>query len=239
MIENQDIHGSSWDYLIILDACRYDYFEKYYRDYFDGELKKVRSPASSTIPWLRATWPNYYDLRYISGNPYVTSLSIPIGFYAKPHFREIIDVWDFGWSNKFHTTPPKAMSLALLQSGGYKTVAHYMQPHHPYIGETKIQFNIKTDREGLVRNFRSMSAKLRSAIHHGKISMDFLRKAYEDNLKLVLESVGGVLDELKGRFIITADHGELLGEHKEYLFHPDTEDHPILREVPWCVIDNN
>lgn len=238
MTELQDIHGNEWDTLVVLDACRYDYFEKNYRDYFDGELSKVLSPASSTIPWLHATWPDYYDLIYLSGNPYVNSTMFPGRFFAKPHFREIVDVWNFGWSDEYHTVPPEAISVALLGAGGHKTVAHYMQPHHPYIGETKIRFNIKTDREGEIRTFSQMSAKLKDAIRHGRISMDTLRQAYEDNLKLALASFGGVVDKLKGRIIVTADHGEFLGEHKEYLFHPDTEDHPILREVPWCVIDN-
>ncbi len=239
MIEEQDIHNNYWDYLIILDACRFDYFESNYRDYFDGELRKVWSPASSTIPWLKETWTDYYDIIYLSGNPYVNSTQFPGRFYARPHFREIVDVWDFGWSNKFHTVPPEAISTALLSSRGYTTVAHYMQPHLPYIGETKLYFDVKIDREGHLRNFSETSRKIRESIGRGKTSMDILRKAYEDNLKLVLESFGGVVDKLRGRIIVTADHGELLGEHKEYLFHSMIEVHPILREVPWCVIDND
>lgn len=38
-----------WDYLIILDACRYDYFAAIWENYFDGELEKRVSLGSGTL----------------------------------------------------------------------------------------------------------------------------------------------------------------------------------------------
>jgi hypothetical protein len=40
-----------WDYLIILDACRYDYFGKFCKQYFSGRLEKRWSLGSSIIKW--------------------------------------------------------------------------------------------------------------------------------------------------------------------------------------------
>lgn len=57
----QPIHEEDWDYLIVLDACRYDKFKESYPDYLDGELRKVWSRASSTQPWLGKTFPDEYD----------------------------------------------------------------------------------------------------------------------------------------------------------------------------------
>ena len=71
----QKIWGTKWKYLIILDACRYDYFEKVYRDYLEeGVLERVFSPASGTLQWLTLTFRGYYrDIVYVSANPYVNS----------------------------------------------------------------------------------------------------------------------------------------------------------------------
>ena len=62
-----------------------------------------------------------------------------------------------------------------------------------------------------------------------------LRKAYLENLRLVLEYVAVLVDRAlkinpSAKVIITADHGELLGE--EGLFNHGI-DHPLVRIVPW------
>jgi len=62
-----------------------------------------------------------------------------------------------------------------------------------------------------------------------------LRKAYLENLKLVLEHVAVLVDRVLkmnpgAKIIITANHGELLGE--DGLFSHGI-DHPLIRIVPW------
>ncbi|KXB07802.1 hypothetical protein AKJ55_01930 [candidate division MSBL1 archaeon SCGC-AAA382M17] len=47
LIEKRD-----WDCLILLDACRYDYFEDIHDNYFEGQLQKADSGASATGTWL-------------------------------------------------------------------------------------------------------------------------------------------------------------------------------------------
>ena len=65
---------------MILDACRYDYFEKKYEKYFKkGKLKKVQSfsenaPRTLTIDWLCKNFKEFYkDIIFISSNPIVNS----------------------------------------------------------------------------------------------------------------------------------------------------------------------
>jgi len=65
----------NWNYLIILDACRYDYFEKLHRNYFSGVLEKKISLGSGTSEWLRKNFTSYYpDTIYIYRE---TLMSIP------------------------------------------------------------------------------------------------------------------------------------------------------------------
>ena len=45
-----DILKEDWDFLIILDACRYDYFKGGYNKYIkEGNLKKAVSPGIHTM----------------------------------------------------------------------------------------------------------------------------------------------------------------------------------------------
>lgn len=54
------------DHLIILDACRYDYFSALWRNYFNGELEKRVSPGSDTLEWCLKSFKGYYpDVIYL------------------------------------------------------------------------------------------------------------------------------------------------------------------------------
>jgi hypothetical protein len=43
---------------------------------------------------------------------------------------------------------------------------------------------------------------------------------------------------LDGTIVVTADHGDMLGEKGLYAHWPGSKE-PILKEVPWFVIENN
>jgi len=44
-----------------------------------------------------------------------------------------------------------------------------------------------------------------------------LTEAYRENLRIVLEEVEDLLDTFDGRTIVTADHGEMLGDRHKYV----------------------
>lgn len=58
---------------------------------------------------------------------------------------------------------------------------------------------------------------------------------YEDNLRQVLKAVSQLLEELHGKIVITADHGEAFGE-QEVWGHPKKTHIPVLVEVPWLEV---
>lgn len=134
------VMNECWDYLLVLDACRYDYFSDLYRNYFSGELRKGISLGSSTPEWCEESFPDLYsDILYISGNPYINSRREVEGFDAKTHFWKVIDVWDHGWSENLGTVPPwqiNRFSMSLSRRYPYKRlIIHYLQPHEPYLSE--------------------------------------------------------------------------------------------------------
>lgn len=138
-----------WDYLIVLDACRYDFFERVYEDYLKGNLEKRRSAASSTPEWASKTFTGEHDLTYFSSNPFINNLGLPLNeidwgsscgyeWNAQEHITDIIDVWHEAWDDDLGTVLPEDMNQVVLDyleedRGTERTIIHYMQPHAPYI----------------------------------------------------------------------------------------------------------
>lgn len=71
-----------------------------------------------------------------------------------------------------------------------------------------------------------------------RFGIEALKKYYEDNLRIVLSYVAKLIKNLHGKIIITADHGELLGEYGFYE-HACGKGYPELVEVPWLEIDRD
>ena len=232
------IERENWDYLIILDACRFDYFIDEYPSFLDGKLFKAVSPASCTIEWSKKVWTGKYDLTYISGWPCANSAGIPrMGYRAMDHFRKIIDVWKFGWDEALGTIPPWNINKAILEIKEPKLVAHYMQPHDPYIGKTKLNMSIgppdvtpqaMADPGRGGGFYRTSDFIIRRS---RELGIEYLRQAYRDNLRLVLKYVAEIVPFLRGKIVVTADHGELLTSDGPT--HPCINQHPDLRQVPW------
>jgi len=250
----------AWDVLIVLDACRHDVFENVVHDLLDGSLARVRSPASMTIPWLKRTWHGTYrGVTYVSAHPYVNSMTPMGSFDARGKFSAVIDVWRNGFDFSYGTTPPwnvnKAVKRLLLSLRARrvvrrrpgakrrpKLVIHYVQPHFPYIGVEDVRRIARVMRV-LKERLSVRSLELGHLVNIYLIDkLDgglenlarFLRRSYEETLRLVLEHVALLLEDLRGRVVITADHGELLGEHGLFFHLPLPL--PELRHVPWFVV---
>ncbi len=128
----------NWDYLIVLDACRYDYFRNMYQDYFSGRLESALSVGSCTLEWCIKSFQGMYsDIIYISSNPYINSKTEIKGFDARKHFYKIIDVWTFGWNEELGTVLPEKIDESTLQASKKfpekRYIVHYLQPHAPYV----------------------------------------------------------------------------------------------------------
>lgn len=65
-----------------------------------------------------------------------------------------------------------------------------------------------------------------------------LREIYKSNLEIALRYVTKLVRKLSGHIVVTADHGEFLGEYGMY-GHPPGRKLPELIEVPWLEIDKS
>lgn len=225
------IQKSNWNHLVILDACRYDFFEQEIYSYLGGKLLKVFSSASCTDQWLVNVWKGFHNLTYFSANPMVNSRGIMVhGFRAKDHFKEIIDIWDQGWNEELSTVPPWNVNEAISRFKRAKSVIHYMQPHGPWIGKTKLTIRGKGFQD--LKKPVMADALIAERIRSKEISIEMLRQAYKDNLRTVLKYVTELIPHLHGRVVLTSDHGELLGEYG-LLLHPSRVRAVELRSIPW------
>lgn len=135
-MDKVNIINEKWDYLIILDACRYDYFESMYADYIEGKLSKRISAGTNTGQWRDENFPGCYDdVVYISANPHFCQNIAVGGYTAGEHFHKVYEVWRDGWKGGL-VLPELVTKTAADIVGkhpGKRFIIHYLQPHTPYI----------------------------------------------------------------------------------------------------------
>ncbi len=271
-----------WDYLIILDACRYDYFERIWQNYLQGSLEKRKSIASTTIEWRNKSFREYHpDVIYISANPYITSVAPVKGFSAKEHFYKVYDLVLNNWDSRKCTVLPETVTKRAIDiinaNSDKRAIIHYIQPHEPYLGCAAADVSVKRPQprqpwaleqidqdstkfkisncilktlSGILywlgirgnlliwrlREFMAMPPANPMDAVRREYGKELLRQAYKENLEIVLKHVATLVDTLQGRIVITADHGEALGERGCY-GHWSRARIKSLVEIPWLVID--
>jgi hypothetical protein len=135
---------------------------------------------------------------------------------------ELEEVWRYGRDDEASTVPPRVVSDTVIEAGRDsrcdRVVAHYMQPHDPYIGSDTLNSPGELYR-----------------LNDGDVSRDELWDAYIDTLRLVLDDVELLLENYDAEtVVITADHGEAFGEWGSAA-HTIAFPHPAVRKVPWVV----
>jgi hypothetical protein len=138
-LEKVRVMSEVWDYLVVLDACRYDFMAAAAERYFSQPPGKRLSAGTSTLEWRDANFPERYTgVIYVSSNPYINSLRPVRGFLGSDHFDRVYDVWRTGWDPVKGTVRPKAVSdaavAAMRDNPDARVIVHYLQPHAPYLG---------------------------------------------------------------------------------------------------------
>ena len=236
-----EVVDEDWDNLIILDACRYDAFASVSR--LPGTLEQRTSQASVTWSFLKQNFEGrqLYDTVYVAANAVVgenagrLNVFKLVGLWTEIEQGDIVDP---------STVVERTLDLH-EQHPNKRLVAHFLQPHTPFVhrdGE-------RLSPESPYRDY--------DAIRDGEVSQAAIRATYEENLTDVLDHVRELIDQLDGRTVVTADHGELLGEGVgpvTRIAHPrwSVRDRrnfdyghyshvrlPELTTVPWQVIEGD
>lgn len=236
--------SEKWDNLIILDACRYDAFQRHYAaEGLRGRLESRVSRGTETTEFLSENFGGrrFGDLVYVTANPWVTK-------HYRDKFHAIVPVWKSGWDEHNGTVLPEEMCRQALEaSESYpdkRLIIHFVQPHRPFIGYARVDW-----WKGRAPPFRfrpvwgSVAEEGRSLLE--VMDRRTMRWFYERNLKLVLPFVRKLLDSLKGVTVVSADHGEAFGEWLHPLIPIRVYGHPghtrirSLTTVPWFVFESS
>jgi len=241
-----DIMAEDWDNLILLDACRYDIFKNV--SGLEGRLESRISAGSMSKEFIEKmfTGRKLHDTIYITANPFFTDIDDDV-------FHTIISTFD-EWDEERQTVMPQSMVDAVItankQYPNKRIIAHFMQPHQPYIGDKayKIRSEIEKKSENWgfnnpVEENKEDKISMFDAARHGdmNVSKEDIREAYCESLEITLENVVDLTEKIDGKTILSADHGELLGE-RVHLFarygHPAELWRRELRIVPWFIINS-
>lgn len=232
----QSIFSREWDNLIILDACRYDFFDQ--QSDLPGELNSRTTLGSCTPEFVEYNFQNrkLHDTVYVTANSWFLKLRDEIDAEVHDLF-DLLSSPERKYSDPDHNivladTITRIAKEANEKYPNKRLIVHYIQPHHPFVGPTG------------QKHFQMGSSSLREVVRNEPAAtQDLVSQAYRENVDHVLSAVTDLLPDLQGRTAITADHGEMLGERHEYIpireyGHPAGIWSDILTTVPWHVHTN-
>ncbi len=239
-----DVMAEDWDTLVILDACRLDYFRS--QNTIGGELQSAVSRGANSWEFMEGNFVGreFHDTVYVTANPHARKLDADT-FHA---IETVLHRWD----DDIGTVRPEAVVAAALEANERypkkRLIIHFMQPHRPYLGEMADGLRERIDLRGYKRDrglenqhYERTGIHMWRAVKTGQVSHEEMKRAYSETLDITFEEVKALLDALDGKAIITADHGEMLGE-RVYPFTVRQYGHPHglhaeeLRLVPWHVV---
>lgn len=218
--------ASDWDTAIILDACRYDTFAECNR--YDGELTQETAVGSESREYFQEVFQTntHHNIVYVTGNPYVTILE-------ENTFHDVY--LDEAWNTAGTASNPDRVTDAAIRAHeehpNKRIVVHYMQPHLPIVAPEWKSIN---------DNIYYYKGEY---FPGSEISIKSLKMAYKANLEYVLDYVDKLLASIVGKVLITADHGELIGDRQRPIPIQGFNHHEFLYlkgllEVPWIQINN-
>ncbi len=233
------LRDTDWDVLVILDACRADAFRNVAQP--PPAVEAVRSPAPCTEAWISRVGPHLagLDVTYFSANPVVERT-----VQARSMMLCTEPIWDKLWGRFTDLQIPSVHPLSVtavavdaccpLPSAGCRCVVHYLQPHSPYIGAVPLNLcRWGRGKHPLISGCHAL-ARPDHEVEAGRLTWPEVRDAYLANLSLVWEAVRMLAGALPDkRFVVTSDHGEMLGEDGGKFGHECNWRNDELFEVPW------
>lgn len=226
--EGVNIFNEDWDNLIILDACRYDYFSQI--STLPGELESRVSRGSTSKEFIRGNFQDTtaHDVVYVSAN----------GWYANLKNELNSEIYDFQMVKRDAveglTSHPKTVADSGLKAHSEfpnkRLIIHFLQPHQPFLGDSSEKFNFKKGFPETVKQ--------------SNVTQQEIIQAYKENIRIVLPEVERLLEEFSGKTVVSADHGELLGDRMQPLpakiyGHPEGVYVDELVKVPWHIYESN
>lgn len=138
------------------------------------------------------------------------------------------------WDEEREILPPEVVTDHAIRrwrkDDPERMLVWYMQPHTPH-PSIDIEYEFDTDMRDVTADWTETEyARV------GVLSDEELRRGYENTLRMGLDEVGVLAENLAADDVyLSADHAELLGEWGLYE-HPRWAPIPRLKRVPWVEI---
>lgn len=236
--ESTNVLDRDWDTLVILDACRYDYFKSY--NEIPGKLEPTVVDGNQSLDFMENNFAGRkaHDTVYVTANPHADQL--PSETFH--HIDYLLDYWNSEIGTILPSDVHKAAIDAHQEYPNKRLIVHFMQPHRPYLGATAEELRNRIDLKG----FRNQGGGLQiwGAVKQKEVTVEEIRQAYAETLDIVLAEVSDLIDKLDGKTVITADHGEMLGERvfpvtSRVWGHSEGFSTRQLRTVPWLSVESD
>ena len=254
------ITDKKWDILILLDACRYKEFEQY--NPYNGTLSKAEGCSSGTKSWLQQNFKDKdcSDVVYINPVIYLTKWLPNSNFYRIVPTWEIC--WDNQYGTILPEDTTKTALGHINLDSEKRYIVHYTQPHLPFLSVSSELTKQNTIKDRIYKQKNHGKQLLSKSLNTLKINLpsvpfwylerwfgnnagigeiyfkdgfEGIHKAYVENLKRVLSAIKPIIENNNKKIVITADHGEKLGE-KGMIGHKGRS--KVVMEIPWFEVGN-
>lgn len=229
----QNVYEREWDVLILLDCARVDMMEAVQDEYaFLNGVGEHVSPGTTSGEWMQYTFTDEYAAE-MADTLHVTANTKSVNHLDPDDFLHLEEVWRDGWNDEHKTILPRTVTDRAIglhrELDPDRTIIHYMQPHGPFIPFPGLDVK-EVSGPGVGEN-RGMNVE---ELAEAGYDREDLWTFHLENLRVVLDDLEVLLSNLAAeRVVISADHGQALGEGGEWGHHwGSTLD--CLRTVPWC-----
>lgn len=232
------LYNTDWKTLIILDACRFDFFARALEDVdLEGDLFAVSSEVTNTVEWYEKFWNGENeDIILVSANPlpWAGDVDVAENFYKSVWISDESDK-----KNQNYWQFPDATIRAYEKTDkeAKKCLIHFISPHLPFLGEEGKEFlrSLDTTDENKRGIYQEVIEWKRREKEH---SWREIEEYYKENLDLVLGKIEQCLCKFQDPIVISSDHGELVGERDVFGHAPSVSSHPLLKIVPWFEVSH-
>lgn len=249
--------NKDWDNLIILDACRYDKINRLDNNIIGSEFIDASTSREFIQKYINGN--EYHDTIYVSANPFAYKIEENAFFkiitpyndsqFSSKNDKYIVDDLQKLWSPE---TMYQLAQETYFNNQNKRLIIHYMQPHAPYFGNRAKELRARLKQNHDIKfwawdeklrqkdkNKQNVLSHLLSAAKEGYISSTELIEVYEENLNIIYDYACKTSKNMRGKTVITSDHGEMLGESyyfdREKFGHQRRVYNKELRKVPWIV----
>jgi len=216
------------DMLVVRGVTRKDQGKK-----VDGKKGSKIAVGSNTREFIEKTFGvrDVSDIVIVTANPQYADHKLEERIGDPNPFHVEFNLYKTDWDEELGTVRPENVTEQMLTARKLypdkKIIAHYLQPHYPFL-ESDLQ------AAGTAK-YSEQHTSIWDLAERGKVSRSEVWRAYKQNLKILRQDLDK-LSDLEGYTRITSDHGNLVGENGLY-GHPGELHKKGLRKVPWDVIN--